>query len=250
MIVLGMTKRIFLVTFAVLAPALALAQPPGPPDDGPPPQRGRRGAPAEARDDEQPRRPGPPIMAALDTNRDGELSPEEIRNAAAALKSLDHNHDGTLDRSELEPRGGAQPGPDGPPDAPPRGGRLGGPPGGPDGPPDGPRADGPPRGAGPGRPPIGRVLPPFVREELSLSDRQQKQIADLESTVKAKLESILTPGQLRQLRERLQRGPGGPPGGPGFGGPGQRPGRGGGPPPGDGPPGDDDNDAPVRPRRP
>ena len=45
-------------------------------------------------------------MAALDTNRDGELSPEEIRNAVAALKKLDHNHDGTLDRSELEPRGG------------------------------------------------------------------------------------------------------------------------------------------------
>jgi hypothetical protein len=39
-------------------------------------------------------------MAAMDTNRDGELSAEEIRNASAALKSLDDKHDRVLDRSE------------------------------------------------------------------------------------------------------------------------------------------------------
>ena len=184
-------------------------------------------------------------MAALDTNRDGELSPEEIRNAVAAFKKLDRNHDGTLDRSELEPRSGNMGGPDGPPGGQPPGARFGGPPpGGEDRPPGGPNdpppPDAPPRGAGPGRPAIGRVLPPFVREELSLSDRQQKQIADIESSVKSKLESILTPRQLRQLRDRLATGPGGP----GFGGPSGR-----GEPPGEGAPGDD-NDPPVRPRRP
>jgi EF hand len=237
MSVLGTTKRILLVTAALLAPALALAQPPGPPDDAPPPPRGRRGAPAEGPGDEQPRRPGPPIMAALDTDRDGELSPEEIRNAAAALKSLDHNNDGRLDRSELAPDGGRPEGPDGPP------------PGGPDGPPPrragGLPEDGPPRGTGPGRPAIGRVLPPFVRGELALSARQQKQIAELENSVKSKLESILTLRQLRQLRDRLERGPGGP--APRPDGPGGR--NRGGPPPGAGAP-DQNDEPPVRPRRP
>jgi hypothetical protein len=189
-------------------------------------------------------------MAALDTDRDGELSPAEIRNAAAALKSLDRNHDGTLDRSELEPRDGGGPvDPDGPPDGPPRGDRFGGPPpGGPDGPPDGPPGGGRPPAAGRVRPAIGRVLPPFVREELELSDRQAKQITELESSVKVKLESILTGAQLRQLRDRLQRGPLGPggPGGPGGREPG---GRAGGAPPGGGRPGEDD-DPPVRPGRP
>jgi hypothetical protein len=232
MSVLATTKGIVLATAALLAPALALAQRPGPPDDGPPPPRARHGAPAEGTGEDQPRRPGSPIMAALDTNRDGELSSEEIRNAVAALKTLDRNHDGSLVGAELEPRGGELGGPAEPPGGRPRGGRSGGPPpGGPDGPPDGP-----PRGAGAGssRPAIGRVLPPFVREELSLSDRQQKQIADIESSVKSKLESILTPRQLKQLRERLASGPGGHD-------------RGG--PPGDGAPGDD-NEPPVRPRRP
>jgi hypothetical protein len=180
----AMTRR-FLFGAAVLAPTLALAQPPGGPDDGPRP-------------------PGPPIMAALDTNHDGALSPEEIRNAAAALQALDHNHDGKLDRAELDPRG------DGPgvPEGPPEGGRRGGPPAdGPDGPPGGGR----PPGAGRGRPQIGHVLPPFVREQLALTDRQVKQIAELENNVKGKLESILSARQLRQMHELLARGPGGAP---------------------------------------
>jgi hypothetical protein len=102
----GITRRL-LFGAAVFAPMLALAQTPGPPDDGPPPTRRPQGEPG----DDRPRPPIPPIMAALDTNRDGELSPEEIRNAATALKSLAHNHDGILDRAELDPRGF---GPDGP----------------------------------------------------------------------------------------------------------------------------------------
>ncbi len=239
MSVLGTTKRIVLATAALLAPALALAQPPGPPDDGPPPPRRRHSAPSEGNGDDQPRRPGHRSWPRSTPIATASLSPEEIQNAVAAFKKLDRNHDGTLDRSELEPRGANMGGPDGPPGGQPRGGRFGGPP--PIGP-DGPPPDGPPRGAGPARPAIGRVLPPFVREELSLSDRQQKQIADIASSVKSKLESILTPRQLRQLRERIATGPGGP----GFGGPG---GRGRAEPPGAGAP-DDDNDPPVRPRRP
>jgi EF hand len=262
--------RRFLLGAAILAPTLALAQPPERPDgDSPPPLRGRRGGSGGGLGDDGPPPPGPLIMAALDTNRDGELSPEEIRNAAAALKTLDHNHDGVLDLSELDPRGGNSDGPDGPPDGPPQGRRFDRPTqDGPDGsrrgdrfggpPPE--RGDGPPvgrraMGTGQARPGLGNVLPPFVREPLSLNDRQRKQIAELETYVKAKLESILTAAQIRQARSSFERGPGGP-GGPGGGpgGPGAFNGPGGGQGGPGRPPGfaqaDTDEGPPTRPRRP
>jgi hypothetical protein len=45
-----------------------------------------------------------PLMIALDADRDGELSAEEISQAVAALKKLDRNEDGVIDREELRPR--------------------------------------------------------------------------------------------------------------------------------------------------
>ena len=51
-----------------------------------------------------------PVLAALDGDKDGEISAKEIQNAVAALKSLDKNKDGKLTREELAPsfeRGGA-----------------------------------------------------------------------------------------------------------------------------------------------
>jgi hypothetical protein len=42
-------------------------------------------------------------MAALDTNKDGELDAGEIANAATALKALDTNGDGKLSNDELRP---------------------------------------------------------------------------------------------------------------------------------------------------
>jgi EF hand len=247
--------RRLLLGAAFFSPTLALAQPPGPLDgDGPPPSSGRRGGPGGDPGEDGLRPPGSPIIAALDTNHDGELSPEEIRNASAALKMLDHNRDGVLDHSELGPRRGG--GPDGPPDGRPQGRGFGEPPPqGPDGPPDGLRGGGRRPGANRGRPAIGNVLPPFIREGLTLSDRQRKQIADLETHVKGKLESILTTTQVRQVRAQFERGPvvpGGPggiegSGGRGQGGPGDRgPGR----PPGFGPGDNDDVGPPTRPRRP
>lgn len=44
-----------------------------------------------------------PVLAALDANRDGEISAWEIVHAAAALKKLDRDHDGYLSADELVP---------------------------------------------------------------------------------------------------------------------------------------------------
>jgi len=57
------------------------------------------------------------------------------------------------------------------------------------------------------------VLPPRALQQLNLTADQQKQVADLEAEVKAKIEQILTPEQLEQLKQMRppQRlgGPGG-----------------------------------------
>jgi len=56
-------------------------------------------------------RPAPPLMAALDANKDGEIDATEMSNAAAALKTLDKNGDGKLTGEEIRPpRGERGPG--------------------------------------------------------------------------------------------------------------------------------------------
>ncbi len=80
------------------------------------------------------------------------------------------------------------------------------PPGGPGGPPDGP--PGPPRWV------PGRLMPERVRDELELTDEQEKQLTDLEKEVKERLLKLLTADQKKKLDELRKRGPGGP-GGPG-----------------------------------
>lgn len=47
--------------------------------------------------------PPHPLMIALDTDRDGNLSAEEISSASSALKSLDEDEDGQLSEDELLP---------------------------------------------------------------------------------------------------------------------------------------------------
>jgi hypothetical protein len=121
--------------------------------------------------------------------------------------------------------------------------------------------DGPPPGApaqrGPGAAggaqrgqPGFHLLPPIAMQQLDLSDDQKKQLAALETETKGKLEKILTPDQMTQLknlRPPMQMRQGGPgnmqggqrgPGGRGFGGPGPGPNGGNnfppGPPPGNG----------------
>ncbi|HMO37581.1 MAG TPA: hypothetical protein PKA06_16195, partial [Gemmatales bacterium] len=73
---------------------------------------------------------------------------------------------------------------------------------------------------------LGRLIPPPMRQQLQLTDDQNKQLDQLEKEIKEKLNSILTEDQRKQLETIGNRGPGGfggPPGsGPrrgGFGGP-------------------------------
>lgn len=59
------------------------------------------------------RRPAPPIVAALDANKDGVIDADEIANAATALLTLDKNGDGQLTADEVRParpEGGRGPG--------------------------------------------------------------------------------------------------------------------------------------------
>jgi Ca2+-binding EF-hand superfamily protein len=41
--------------------------------------------------------------AALDTDKNGEISAEEIANAATSLKALDKNNDGVITEEEVRP---------------------------------------------------------------------------------------------------------------------------------------------------
>jgi len=54
--------------------------------------------------------PVDPLMRALDADRDGALSQSEIAGAAAALTTLDVNHDGQLSGEELRPAAPGGPG--------------------------------------------------------------------------------------------------------------------------------------------
>ena len=131
-----MNKKKLILTLALALPAtLALAQrpgggpPPGPPpahqpqqggtnsrnpQDPPPQQDGTDGPQQNPNGQNPPPRPMPPqpmpLLNALDIDRDGIISAEEIKTAPDALKKLDKNHDGKLTPDEyFGPR------PDGPP---------------------------------------------------------------------------------------------------------------------------------------
>jgi Ca2+-binding EF-hand superfamily protein len=51
-----------------------------------------------------------PTFQALDADHDGVISAEEIRNAPAALKTLDRNNDGKLTEDEVRPQPNRRPG--------------------------------------------------------------------------------------------------------------------------------------------
>jgi hypothetical protein len=78
-----------------------------------------------------------------------------------------------------------------------------------------------------GPPPIGQILPRFVRDMLQLTDEQKKQIDDIEKHANESVEKVLNDDQRKQLAD-LRRNPpdggvrvaAGGPGGPNFGPPG------------------------------
>lgn len=59
--------------------------------------------PKEKPEGPHPKPPVHPIWAALDTDKDGELSAEEIDAAKEALTKLDKNEDGKITREEVKP---------------------------------------------------------------------------------------------------------------------------------------------------
>ncbi|HEX3655620.1 MAG TPA: hypothetical protein VHV55_07435 [Pirellulales bacterium] len=86
------------------------------PAGGQSPQRGRTDQPNSEPGRFRP--PSPPLMQALDTNRDGQLSADEIKNSPKNLMSLDTNSDGMLSADEVRPRFGGGPPGFGPPNGP------------------------------------------------------------------------------------------------------------------------------------
>ena len=192
----------------LVAAAFATAQGPG------------RGNP---RDEQRPDGPEDLVtrMMEFDKDKDGKLTKVEVTDERLhrLVERADVDKDGIVTKEELTAlaakeqltnRGG------GPGFGPPGGGR-----------------GGPPMGMG-GPPRPGEILPAMLRQRLNLTAKQQKQVADLQKEVDAKLAEILTAEQRNQLKAMRDRGPGGfgPPGGRQRGG---RPG-GGGPPVGGAPP--------------
>jgi hypothetical protein len=90
-------------------PADANADHPRPPRDAAENTDGEPAGPGPGR------RPGSPIVAALDANKDGVIDATEIANATAALKALDKNGDGKITMDEIRPPrpGGPGGGPNG-----------------------------------------------------------------------------------------------------------------------------------------
>ena len=90
------------LVLTLTVPAISIAQPPegDRPQERPP--EGRQERPRDGGPDGRPRFPNP-VLEAIDADKNGELSAEEIANAATALKTLDKNSDGKLDMVEMRP---------------------------------------------------------------------------------------------------------------------------------------------------
>lgn len=64
----------------------------------------------EGRPEHPGKRPVPPLIDALDLNKDGTISADELAGAPESLKTLDKDNDGTLSPAELHPQGPPPPG--------------------------------------------------------------------------------------------------------------------------------------------
>lgn len=107
----------------LLVPQIRSQSPSGPSPSDPSPRDPSPNAPNDRaqqdnraeRDERRPERregpggfpfPPPPVLSAIDTDSDGEISADELKNAPAALKGLDKDKDGELADAELRPNFG------------------------------------------------------------------------------------------------------------------------------------------------
>jgi len=178
-----------IATVAIAGTLTVMAQPPG--------GRGGQGGPGGP-GGQQGGPPSSPVLEALDTDRDHEISAREIAGAAAALKKLDRNRDGKLTHDEIHPGG------------PGHGGQVGHG-GGPDGPHVGNRGPGGEQGHG--QPTVEQ----FMQRAMTFDVDKDGMISKVEL---AKMAKAVTE---EMAKRGGGHGPGG--GGPGGGqGPGGRPG--------------------------
>ena len=90
-------------TLSVAASLAVVAQPPRGEGPGGPDRPFGPGGPGGPGGRMMMRMPPSPLMTALDTDGDGELSEKEIANASASLKTLDTDRNGKLTEPELRP---------------------------------------------------------------------------------------------------------------------------------------------------
>src|ERR1700722_15833315 len=64
-----------------------------------------------------------------------------------------------------------------------------------------------PDGKGPPRWQLGKIMPPYVREALDLTEEQEKKIGEVEKEVKTKVLKILNEDQRKKLEEFSAQGP-------------------------------------------
>ena len=91
----------------ILALLTTEAEPP--PEPEPAESEVREEGATEAAEPQESPRPGNPLMAVLDPDRDGTVSASEIGSAAQSLRSLDTDGDGRLGMDELRPPADGEP---------------------------------------------------------------------------------------------------------------------------------------------
>lgn len=175
-----------------------------------------------------------PVLAALDADKDGKLSKEEIANATAALKTVDKNNDGEITEEEMRPDMSAMRrgpgGPGGPGGQGGFGGQRRGRPPMEDDSAGGPGGRGGPGGAG-GRPGAGRttdasaIVDRFMQYDENKDGKLQKsELSERMQTIIDRADKdndgVATREELEaMMASRSSAGRGGP-GGAGRGGPG------------------------------
>jgi hypothetical protein len=98
-----MKTPLLLTALAGLATPLLAQQPPPPPQQNQNQNQNQSQRPNQGGPRNGQRPPPPQLLIALDANKDGVISADEIANASAALKTLDKNGDGQLTREEFGP---------------------------------------------------------------------------------------------------------------------------------------------------